>query len=144
MKHSVSVHVAAVLFGGLCLVPPADAGELTAELDCAADPRLLNTHFAPYGHSPAKSVTRGNNGGVRIRLPAATRDVSQTGLYSYVVLAGDFEFSANYEWIDVTPPKGGYGVSCGIVVDVAYPNRTLMSVSLARTCRKRARARATW
>jgi hypothetical protein len=123
------MHVGAAWFVGLCLALPAAAGEMKAELDCTADPRLLDTHFARYGHAPSKSIARAGKGELRFRLPAATKDVAQTGLYSYVVLAGDFEFSAAYEWTAVTPPQGGYGVSCGIVVDMGGAG---MSVSLAR------------
>jgi hypothetical protein len=125
----VYARVATALLGSLSLTQLVGAGEMTAKLDCVADSRLLDTHFARYGHAPAKSILREAQGAIRIRLPAATKDVAQTGLYSYVVLAGDFEVSASYEWIAVAPPQRGRGVRCGIIVDTGD---TGMSVSLAR------------
>ena len=38
--------------------------------------------------------------------------MTQTGVYSKVLLAGDFEVSATYELIAVPPPEKGYGVTC--------------------------------
>jgi hypothetical protein len=114
-----------VLVCANCRVLPA--GEMTMELDTAANIRLFDTHFARYGHATSKSITREAKG-VRITLPAK-KDVAQTGLYSYVVLAGDFEVAVNYEWLAVTSPNGGYGVSCGIAIDTGNPG---IMVSLAR------------
>jgi hypothetical protein len=102
---------------------------MTMQLDCTANIRLLDTHFARYGYMPAKTITRENKGILRFRLPSATKDVGQTGLYSYVVLTGDFEVSAAYEWVSVSLPQGGYGVSCGIAVETGSPGTM---VSLAR------------
>jgi hypothetical protein len=108
---------------------PLCAGEMTMQLDTSANVRLFDTHFARYGFSTAKTITRDAKGVVRIRLPSATKDIGQTGMYSYVVLAGDFEVSVNYEWVSVDPPQGGYGVSCGIAVDAGGDKE---NVSLSR------------
>ena len=116
------------LFASLYAAHAARGGELVTELDCAANVRLFDTHFARYGHFPLKSIQREEHG-LRFKLPSATKDIPQTGVYSYVALTGDFEVEAEFEWIDVTPPKGGYGVSCGIAVDTLGPAG---QVSLAR------------
>src|SRR5262245_36903256 len=98
----------------------ARAGEPTDVVDCAADVRLFDSHFARYGYQPTRTIAKEPKG-VRIRLPARAVNVVQTGLYSYFSLAGDFEVTADYELIDLPPPQGGYGVSCGIGVDTLGP-----------------------
>jgi hypothetical protein len=108
--------VAATGLATLSVALAARAGDMKAEMDCVAHSRLLDTHFARFGYAPARSISLEAQG-VRIRLPAGTKGVGQTGLYSYVALKGDFEVSATYEWLAVTPPQKGYGVSCGLVVD---------------------------
>jgi hypothetical protein len=120
-----------MLVSGLGIAGAAAAGEMKDELDCVARDRLLETHFGRYGHSPAKTIVREAKGTLRFRLPAA-KDVSQTGLYSYVVLSGDFEVAAHYEWVDAAPPQGGYGVSSGVAIDVGI-GRGLMMVALTRS-----------
>jgi hypothetical protein len=112
----------------LLAAPAAFGGNPVAELDCAADTRLLDSHFARYGYRTTRSVVRDNRG-VRIWLPTATAGVGQTGLYSYFALAGDFEVSAAYELLDLPPPQAGYGASCGIAVDTQGAGG---SVALAR------------
>jgi hypothetical protein len=107
----------------------AESGDMTVLLDCTANNRLLDTHFGRYGYAPAKSITKEARGVLRFRLPSATKEVSQTGVYSYVVMTGDFEVSAGYEWVAVAAPEGGYGVSCGIAVETGSPG---IMVSLAR------------
>src|SRR5205823_1978680 len=92
------------------------------------DPRLLDSHFARYGKIAGRAVVREPKG-VRIWLPTATAGLDQTGLYSYFAVAGDFEFSAAYEVVELPPPQGGYGASVGIAVDTQGPGG---SVSLAR------------
>ena len=74
------------------LAAPAAAGEMTAALDVAARPKLLDTHFARYGPAALRTVGR-CPGGVRLNLPAVTKNGGQTGLYSYFAAAGDFELS---------------------------------------------------
>jgi hypothetical protein len=112
----------------LCAAAAATAGGPVTELDCGANTRLLDSHFARYGYLPTRSIIR-DNAGIRIWLPTATPGVGQTGLYSYFAVAGDFEFSANYELLDLPPPQGGYGASVAIVVDSQGPGG---SVTLAR------------
>jgi hypothetical protein len=120
----------AVAVAGLCAVPPARADGTTAALDGAASPRLLETHFGPYGHLPARSVGREGRW-VRLRLPPHPNGVIQAGLYSYFALAGDFEFSAAYELLALPPPKGGNGVTVGIAADTEGAGG---NVSLVRGC----------
>jgi hypothetical protein len=103
---------------------PAD---VKTELDCAADSRLFETHFGRYGYDPNTCVVRQLRG-LRFLLPAA-EGVGQTGLYSYVALAGDFEVSAVYDWDVVPTPEKGYGATCGIAVEALGSGAT---VSLAR------------
>jgi hypothetical protein len=132
MKPPRYLSIAATAGAGLLLLPVCaalSAGEMKMELDTAANIRLFDTHFARYGLQPAKTITRDAKGVVRIRLPGDTKDVPQTGLYSYVVLAGDFEVSAAFDWTSVEAPRGGYGVSCGIAVDAGGGKEQL---SLAR------------
>jgi hypothetical protein len=96
--------------------PALRAQELKSDLDCAANPALLDNHFGRYGY---KAAIGRDGDTIHFRLPAQEKAVEQTGLYSLFALAGDFEFSAAYEWIDVPEPSGGYGVSCGIAVETA-------------------------
>jgi hypothetical protein len=126
MIRPAPVTVAAVFFAALGSALPAGA----EDLDCTANPRLLETHFGRYGYSTAKTITREPQGVLHFRLPAHTEGVGQTGIYSYVKIDGDFEVSASYDWIDVTMPKIGYGASCGIAIDSG--DRGVM-VSLARS-----------
>jgi len=115
------------------LVPPAAVATLRAadvktELDCSTKTRVFQSHFGRYGYEP-KSCIEIQPQGLRFLLPAA-EGVGQTGLYSYVALAGDFEVSAVFDWDAVEFPQvGSYGVSCGIAVDAL---NTGLSVSLAR------------
>jgi hypothetical protein len=106
----------AIALASLCFAPTVRADELQTELDCAANVRLFDTHFARFGYLPLNSINREEHG-LRFKLPSAIKNIPQTGMYSYVALKGDFDISAEYEWIDVPPPKGGYGLSCGIAID---------------------------
>lgn len=112
-----------LLLVGASFIAPALSA---AEVDCSNDGRLLNTYFARYGYAPVRTIACEVTG-VRLRLPAAA-NVGQTGLYSYFALAGDFEVSAAYELITLTPPQNGYGATCGIAADTADQT----TVSLAR------------
>jgi hypothetical protein len=87
-----------------------------AEVDVAAKPRLLDTHFSRYGPVAARNVSRDRNG-VRIRLPASGRFASQSGLYSYFAVAGNFEMTVDYDLISLPAPKGGYGSAVGMSLD---------------------------
>jgi hypothetical protein len=127
MNRCRSLPLAAVVLAGVCAAPTG-AGEMTAELDCVAKPRLLDTHFGRYGYAPTRSIKL-EGPGVHFLLPADVKDMGQTGLYSYIGLLGDFEVAATFDWIEVAMPKGGYGVSCGIVVDTEGAGG---SVALAR------------
>src|SRR5205807_2493745 len=100
------------------------AEDLKAELDCEANVKLLDTHFAAFGHSPKQTITREAKG-LRIRLPAVTKGVPQTGLYSYFSLVGDFEISMTYDLLAVPPPQKGYGVTCGLGLDAAESGETV-------------------
>ena len=106
---------------------PLRAAELTAAVDCAADARKLDSLFGRYPAQWAQWISKDGNG-VRFYLPAATRTIPQTGLYSYFSVAGDLEMAANYEILSMPKPEGGYGVTCGIVLDAADGG----SVALAR------------
>ncbi|HKI37076.1 MAG TPA: hypothetical protein VKA46_34805 [Gemmataceae bacterium] len=128
MNLSRHVWAAALLVTGLAVVLPARAGGDPAELDCAANARLFDSHFGRYGYLPQRSIIREARG-LRFWLPAQTKGVSQTGLYSYFVLAGDFEVSATYELLALPPPQGGYGVFLGIGAETEGPGG---NVSLVR------------
>jgi hypothetical protein len=95
---------------------PVRAQELRSDLDLAANPPLLDNHFGRYGYKAA--ISRAGDT-IHFRLPGQEKAAEQTGLYSLFALAGDFEFSASYEWSDVPEPTAGYGVSCGIAVETA-------------------------
>jgi hypothetical protein len=100
----------------------AAADDLPDAVDCAADARLLNSHFSRYGSTQRIGP---DGAGVRIYLPAIAQSIGQTGLYSYFSLAGDFEVSVNYELLNISPPKGGYGATCGITVDTQGPGGSI-------------------
>jgi hypothetical protein len=116
----------AVLFA-FAVTTPVGADDKKAVLDCAANDRLFDTHFTRFGPSATKGILRDGKG-IRFKLPPM-KDPGHTGLYSYVVLAGDFEISARFEWAGVPIPKTGYGASAGITVDTDGPAGSL---SLAR------------
>ena len=120
-----------VWYGPLC------AQELKSDLDCAANPQLLDNHFGRYGFADKTTIVRDGDA-IRFRLPALEKPVPQTGLYSLFALAGEFELSATYEWIDVPPPETGYGVSCGIAVETLKqaPGGGYVSVARAHLPRK--------
>ena len=103
------------------------ADDKKALLDCAANDRLFDTHFTRFGPSAAKGILRDGKG-IHFKLPPM-KDSGHTGLYSYVVLAGDFEISARFDWAGVPIPKTGYGASAGITVETDGPGGSL---SLAR------------
>ena len=112
----------------ILLIPTLAAGdEPKAILDCSADERLLDTRFVRFGTCPKGAIVR-EGSGVRFRLPAS-KDFGQSGLYSYVALAGDFDHHRQFEWAGVPVPKLGYGARCGIAVDTSGPAGSL---SLAR------------
>ena len=112
----------------ILLVPTLTRGdEPKAILDCSADERLLDTRFVRFGACPKGAIVR-EGSGVRFRLPAS-KDVGQSGLYSYVALAGDFDVTARFEWGGVPVPKLGYGARCGIAIDTSGP---VGSLSLTR------------
>jgi hypothetical protein len=90
-----------------------------ALLDTAAKPRLIDTHFSRYGPVAARNVSRDANG-IRIRLPATGRLASQSGLYSYFAVAGDFEVTVDYELISLPKPEGGYGEAVAIALDAEH------------------------
>jgi len=107
--------------------PTVRGADVKTELDCSTKTRVFQTHFGRYGYEP-KGCIEIQPQGLRFLLPAI-EGVGQTGLYSYVALAGDFEVSAVFDWDAVEFPQGGYGVSCGIAVEAL---NTGLSVSLAR------------
>jgi hypothetical protein len=98
----------------------ADDPDLSRNVDCTATPKLLDTLFARYGYAPLKTIRRQDKW-LHIQLPAGVKDVGQTGLYSHVVLAGDFSVEASYSWASVPVPTEGYGMSCGIAIDTHGP-----------------------
>ncbi len=99
--------------GALLLV--SDPG-WQAEVDVAKQPRLIDTHFSRYGPVAARNVSRDVRG-IRIRLPATGRLASQSGMYSYFAVAGNFEVTVNYDLISLPKSQGGYGSAVGISLD---------------------------
>jgi hypothetical protein len=126
MKH-VCCLALAVALSVLRYVGALAAADVKTELDCAVNVRVLDTHFGRYGYEPKTCIIKQPKG-VRFWLPAQ-EGVGQTGLYSFVALAGDFEVSALYDLDEVAEPEAGYGPSCGIAVDALDSSVT---VSLAR------------
>jgi hypothetical protein len=106
---------------GLCLPGAAKAAELTSSLDSAVDRRFLDTLFGRFGSARKSTVLRDPRG-IRFQMPGTGNNAGQTGLYSLFSLAGDFEISADYNFIDVPAPTAGYGASCGIAVDAKGPS----------------------
>ncbi len=123
MKHYLSLFIAVVI----CLltittIQADDEADFKTDLDAVANPRLLDTLFCRYGFEPLKTLRRKKEW-VQIRLPGEVKGekASQTGLYSYVALAGDFTFEVKYFWGAIPVPKGGYGMSCGIALETHGP-----------------------
>jgi len=116
------------MWAWFCAAPAAPAADLKDELDCGANPKLYDTHFARYGYLPLKSILREKNSlkDVRISLrPTGSKAIEQTGMYAYFAVAGDFEVSATYEVISIPRPQKGYGAQCGIAVDCERTGDTL-------------------
>lgn len=101
---------------GFVLASAVRAADLKEHLDTASDGKLLDSHFGRYGHAISRSILRAEQT-VHFQLPADTEGVGQTGLYSYFVVAGDFEFTATFEIVSVSPPEIGYGAGIGIAVE---------------------------
>jgi hypothetical protein len=112
----------------------AAAGEMKMELGSDSDRKLFSARFARYGYNPFKTIVIDPKGGVRFRLPSGAKDIPQTGIYSFFAIAGDFEIVTTYDWTDVTPPREGYGMSCGLAIELdgKAPVGQLRSVSVAR------------
>jgi hypothetical protein len=127
MKTAALLPLAALILM-LGSLAAARAADMEYELNCATDSKLLDTHFARYGHAPNRAIVREPQGFL-FQLPALAKGVEQTGVYSHFAVAGDFEVSAAFELIAVSLPQKGYGVTCGIAVDTDGPGGT---VSLAR------------
>jgi hypothetical protein len=125
-RHFSSI-VVALSLGVLTALTSVRAGDMKAELDVHKINRLFISHFGYYGYLPGIIAETGS---VRFKLPSATKNAGHAGLYSYFVLEGDCEVSATFEWIAVSPPQGGSGVSCGIAVEAIG---TRDSLSLAHS-----------
>jgi hypothetical protein len=109
-----------VFLTALVLTPRVRADDLKDEINGDADPTLLDSRFTRYGFAKEKSIVAEEQG-FRFKLPAREEGVEQTGVYSRVVLAGDFEVSAGFDLIAVAPPEKGYGMTCGIGIDCQIP-----------------------
>ncbi len=107
---------------------PLRADDLKDQLDSSTDMKAFLRNFHDYGYNPQRTILREPQA-LRIKLPSYTKDVGQTGLYSYVALAGNFKFAANYEILTLTPPDKGYGSSCGIAIEA---DNGELQVTLAR------------
>jgi hypothetical protein len=86
----------------------------TRELDSNVSFRVFDTHFARFGYEPLKSMRRDGDW-LHFQLPAEVD--KETGLYSYVGLAGDFEMEVSYSWNILPEPKPGRNISCGIAAE---------------------------
>ncbi|MCI0684532.1 MAG: hypothetical protein L0Y71_20665 [Gemmataceae bacterium] len=124
--------LAGAVLTGLCFGAGAAAGEMKVELDSAKDTKLFSSRFTRYGYNPMKTIATDLKGGVRFVLPSATKDVGQTGLYSFFAVAGDFEMALSFDWTNVTAPREGYGARCGIELEVEG-SPTPMTLSFQRT-----------
>ena len=123
MTHYCRTPFATVLFLLLCAVGQAQDGEKRkTKLDTVANPRLFDTLFSRYGFAPLKTLQRRDKW-IRIRLPGkiGKKKTTQTGIYSYVSLAGNFTVEAKYFWGAVPNPDEGYGMSCGLALDTNGP-----------------------
>ncbi len=107
----------AAVFTIVHLAAPARGAEMKAHRDFAAKVEMLKSQFRPYDHGALKSIYFEPEG-LRFWLEPTTKDQKRTELYSAFTLVGDFEVSVAYEWRTVTVPKEGYGLSCGIGVEV--------------------------
>jgi hypothetical protein len=83
-------------------------------------PRMYGTHFGRYGKYPAKVITFSGNW-IRFKFAAGGKDWGQHGIYSYFAVAGDFEYSAEYEILKINHPEKGYGMTFGIAIDTDTP-----------------------
>jgi len=102
----------------LCFCGQGTAGEMkqSVKID-ASNWRVQRNMFGTYGYRPQQSVLT-EAGGFRFWLPAGMDGVTQTGVYSYFVFAGDFEVTCSYEFLNVQSPKTGRGNGVGLAVDV--------------------------
>jgi hypothetical protein len=104
------------MLAGVLAASAARADEPLTDLDCSVNPKLLDSHFTRYGFEPLKTVLRQEQW-VVFRMPEGLKDTQQTGLYSYVVLSGDFQVEAYFGLYEVPVPTAGYGMSVGIAID---------------------------
>ncbi len=122
-------HVLLFLAGAACILCLAlsavRAGDMKAEE--TGDVKLFRNRFGQTP-MPNKAITIDPQG-VHFLLTAASEKAEYTSLYSFFKLGGDFEVSANYDWLPVGVPKKGYGVSCGIGIETHDKKK---SVQLAR------------
>jgi hypothetical protein len=120
-----------VFLAALALTAPTLAqGDKKILLDTSTDESVLDVDFLFFGQVPANAVVREGKT-IRFRLPPL-KDFGQSGKYSTLNVAGDFEVSASYAWAGVLASQVGYGSSCGIAVDTKNEG----AVWLARATRK--------
>jgi hypothetical protein len=125
MKTRYALLLIAILLAWLGSAAAGTAGDMSEELDGLKNIRLLDTHFARYGFKPYKTIQLQDKG-IEFHFPDGVKDMMQTGLYSYVVLRGDFEVEASFEWEEFPDPRGEYPMSCGIAVDTNGEGGNLM------------------
>src|ERR1700730_11532753 len=116
--HWASFLVFVVSCVPLCFCGQGTAGEMkqTLKID-SSNWRVQRNMFGTYGYRPQQSVLT-EVGGFRLWLPPGINGVTQTGVYSYFVFAGDFEVTCSYRFLNVQPPKAGGGSGLGLAVDV--------------------------
>ena len=113
MRHR---RVLAWLALAVVLVAPLLYADGPKALDFGADAKQFESLFGRYGYQPTQTIVVEKKG-VRFKMPTTAKGIEQTGLYSFFVLAGDFEIVADYEIINLPAPTKGYGASFGIAVE---------------------------
>jgi hypothetical protein len=94
---------------------PAAAG---MELNSEKNRLLFSTYFGQYGRG-AKDVVSTSGGKLAFRKPANTLNAVEAGLYSYFVVASDFDIRVNLELVLPDMKRIDTGVSLGIALDAA-------------------------
>jgi hypothetical protein len=83
--------------------------------------RELKTRYVKYGFKPGQTIVQEATS-VHFKLPGGVPKITQTGVSSTFVLAGECDASCTYELLDFPAVKTGYGSSVGVAFDAPEDN----------------------
>jgi serine/threonine protein kinase len=124
------VLLAAGLAGALLLQPgppaePSPAGEFYQDFR-GSKPPLPPLQLTG---SDAQAVTRPEEEGFRITLPARRKQTDRVGLVLPTRVKGDFEITSGYELLLANQPTEGHGVGINLFIEIDTPRRDVAEVA---------------